>query len=146
MKKLFFFFLFSSIVFFGNAQLRKIPADVTDAFAARYPHATGVEWKDKLHYFEATFQLNGSTISADFSSKGEWQSSEREINFDDLPVEVKNGFEKSKYTGWQKKTIYELQELGDPLQYRVNVQKSGIQKKNLFFDVNGKLLKESMVL
>ena len=146
MKKVFLCSLFLSIVFFAEAQIRKIPADVTDAFAARYPHATRVEWKDKLEYFEATFELNGSSITANFSSKGEWEGSERIVNFDDLPDEVKDGFQKSKYADWQKKSAYELQELGKPLQYRVYVQKSGLQKKNLYFDINGKLLKESMVL
>lgn len=146
MKKSIFFFLFLFVVAFADAQLRKIPADVTDAFASRYPHATHVEWKDKLQYFEATFKLNNSTITADFSSKGEWEGSERELNFEQLPDEVKDGFLKSKYSDRQKNAVYELQELGKPLQYRINVQKSGIQKKNLYFDVNGKLLKEAMTL
>jgi hypothetical protein len=146
MKKVFLFSLFLSVVYFAEAQIRKIPADVTDAFTARYPHATRVEWKDKLEYFEATFELNGSSITANFSSKGEWEGSERIVNFDDLPDEVRDGFQKCKYTDWQKKSVHELQELGKPLQYRIYVQKSGLQKKNLYFDVNGKLLKESMVL
>jgi len=146
MKKAFLFSLFLSVVYFASAQIRKIPADVTDAFAARYPHATRVEWKDKLEYFEATFELNGSSITANFSSKGEWEGSERIVDFDDLPDEVKDGFQKSKYMDWQKKSVYELQELGKPMQYRIYVHKSGFQKKNLYFDVNGKLLKESMVL
>lgn len=146
MKKILFFFLFISVVVFADAQLRKIPADVTDAFTSRYPHATRVEWKDKLQYFEATFQLNGSTISADFTSKGEWEGSERKMDFDQLPDEVKDGFQKSKYTDWQKNSAYEVQELGKPLQYRINIQKSGVQKKNLFFDTNGKLFKEAITL
>jgi hypothetical protein len=32
------------------------------------------------------------------------------------------------------------------LQYRINVQKSGLEKKNLYFDINGKLLKEAITL
>lgn len=146
MKKIFFFFLFISVVFFTNAQIRKIPAEVTDAFAARYPHAAKVEWKDKLQYFEASFELNGSDISADFSSKGEWQSSERILDFDDLSDEVKDGFEKSKYADWDKNSVTEVQELGQPLQYKINVQKNDLQKKNLFFDANGKLVKDNIAL
>ena len=146
MKKIVFFFLFLSIIFSADAQLRKIPADVTDAFASRYPHATRVEWKDKLQYFEADFQLNGSEITADFSSKGEWEGSERIINYNDLPDEVRDGFSKSKYVDWKRNSMFETQQLGKPLQYRINVQKSGIQKKNLYFDTNGKLLKESIAL
>lgn len=146
MKKSFFSFLFFSVVFFSDAQFRKIPADVTDAFAARYPHATRVEWKDKLQFFEATFTLNGSTISADFSSKGDWQGSERIMNFEDLDTDVQEGFKKSKYADWNKKSVAEVQELGKPLQYKISVYKNGLQKKNLLFDANGKLLKESIVL
>jgi hypothetical protein len=146
MKRLLFFSLFFSFVFLSDAQIRKIPAAVTDAFSARYPHATQVEWRDKLQYFEASFQLNGSGISADFSSKGEWQGSERIMIYDQLTEDVKDGFQKSKYSDWQKNSITELQELGQPLEYRINVQKTGLQKKNLYFDANGKLLKESIAL
>lgn len=146
MKKLVFCFLFSSAVVFSDAQLRKIPADVTDAFAVRYPHATKVEWRDKLQHFEASFLLNGSNITANFSSNGEWESSERLLKFEDLADEVRDGFLKSKYFDWKKNSIAEIQELGKPLQYRISVQKSGIQKRNLFFDTNGKLLKENIAL
>lgn len=146
MKKIFFLFLFLGVTILGQAQLRKIPADVTDAFIARYPHATRVEWRDRLQYFQATFELNGSSISANFSSKGEWEESERELDFDQLPVDVKDGFENSRYATWQKNSAHELQQLGKPLQYRFNVQKSGLQKKNLYFDCNGKLLKETITL
>jgi Putative beta-lactamase-inhibitor-like, PepSY-like len=146
MKKSVLFILFSSLVFLAEAQIRKIPADVTDAFAARYPHATKVEWKDKLQYFQASFVLNGSSITADFSSKGEWEGSERELSFDELPDEVKDGFQKSRYAERKKNGTYELQELGKPLQYRICVQKSGLEKKNLYFDTNGKLVKEVIAL
>lgn len=145
MKKTILIFLFFVAVV-ADAQLRKIPADVTDAFASKYPHATKVEWRDKLQYFEASFQLNGATITAGFSSKGEWENSERLLDFNDLPDDVRDGFLKSKYADWKKNTIAEAQELGKPLQYRISVQKSGVQKKNLYFDTNGKLLKENISL
>ena len=146
MKRIFFLLLFVSVFVFGNAQIRKIPAEVTDAFAARYPHAEKVEWKDKLQYFEASFELNASQISADFSSKGVWQGSERTMNFDELPDEVKDGFAKSKYADWDKKSVTEVQELGKPLQYKITTAKTNLQKKNLFFDANGKLLKDNIAL
>jgi hypothetical protein len=138
--------LFVSVFVFGDAQIRKIPAEVTDAFAARYPHAAKVEWKDKLQYFEASFELNGSRINTDFSSKGEWQGSERTMNFDELPDEVKDGFTKSKYADWDKRSVSEMQQLGKPLQYKITIAKTNLQKKNLFFDTNGKLLKDNIAL
>lgn len=146
MKKIFFLLLFVFAVSLVNAQIRKIPAEVTDAFAQRYPHATKIEWRDKLQYFEASFELNGSQISADFSSKGDWEASERIMDFDDLPDEVKDGFAKSKYADWEKKSITEVQELGKPLQYKIIISKSSLQKKILLFDADGKLLRDAITL
>ena len=138
--------LLFSVVLLSSAQIGKIPAEVTDAFAARYPHATKVEWRDKPGYYQASFQLNGQHITADFSSGGAWQRSERVLNYNDLPDEVQDGFQKSKFSDWNKNWIIESQESGKPLEYRMNIQKTGLKKKNLYFDVNGKLLKETIAL
>jgi len=146
MKKLLLFAFLFFFVCLAEAQKRKIPVPVTDAFAVRYPHATQVQWSDKLQYFEASFLLNGVSVSANFSSMGEWENSERTLNFDELPGEVRDGFQKSRYSGWQKNCIAEVQELGKPLQYRMTIRKPGSQKKNLYFDTNGKLVKESSAL
>ena len=99
-----------------------------------------------MEYFQASFSLNGASISANFSSEGQWQNSERVLSYDQLPDEVKDGFKKSRYFDWQKSSVCEIQELGKPLQYRMTVQKPGSQKKSLYFDINGKLLKEILAL
>lgn len=137
------FVLFASIV---NAQIRKIPAEVTDAFKTRYPHAEKVSWKDNLTNFEAQFTLNGYQMNADFNSKGEWLNSERKIKFEELPGAVQDGFSKSKYADWEKNDVVELDKNGDALQYRVSVKKSSVQKKYLYFDTNGKLLRDAITL
>src|SRR4249919_1999079 len=129
-----------------NAQIRKIPADVTDAFKARYPHAERVSWKDNLGSFEAQFILNNYEMSASFNSDGDWLHSERKLKYDELPEEVKDGFEKSKYTDWEKGSVFEITKNTEPLQYRILVKKSGVQKKYLFFDSVGKLNRESIRL
>ena len=135
--------VFATIAF---AQFRKIPAEVTDAFKIRYPHAEKVEWKDKVSSFEAGFILNDFEMSANFSCKGEWERSEKKIKFADLPQEVADGFEKSKYTDWEKSSTIEIDESGEPLIYRVLIKKSGVQKKYLYFDTNGRLKKEALTL
>src|SRR5437868_4424542 len=91
-----------SVVFFltvisVNAQFRKIPAVVTDAFKAKYANATGVEWKDKLSSFEADFKSGDKDMKAFFSSKGEWIKTETKHTYNSLPSDVKDGFKKSKY-------------------------------------------------
>ena len=138
------FSLFTAFIL--QAQIRKIPADVTDAFKARYPHAERVSWKDEFSSFEAEFVLNNYEMCAHFSSNGDWLRSERKIRYDELPGSVKNGFEKSRYTSWEKGSVYEISKSTEALQYRIFVKKSGVQKKYLFFDANGKLNRESLTL
>ena len=127
-----------------QAQIRKIPSEVTDAFAERYPHAQKVSWKDNITNFEAKFILNGYEMSADFNSKGEWQNSEKQIKFEELPSSVQDGFSKSKYSDWEKLSVAEIEKNGEQIQYRVYVKKSAIEKKYLFFDANGKLLRDAI--
>lgn len=128
-----------------NAQIRKIPASVTDAFKSRYPHAENVEWKDRITYFEADFTLNGATVSADFSNKGEWKSSESKTTYEALPAAVKDGFNKSKYADWSKGSVAEIQEMGKGVKYKVYVEKSEpFQKKFLWFNASGKLVKDAI--
>lgn len=127
-----------------QAQIRKIPSEVTDAFAERYPHAQKVSWKDNITNFEAKFILNGYEMSAEFNSKGEWQNSEKQIKFEELPSPVQDGFSKSKYSDWENVSIAEIEKNGEQLQYRIYVKKSAIEKKYLFFDVGGKLLRDAI--
>jgi len=148
MKKIVAFILaviFSTTAVF--AQLREVPASVTDAFKSRYPHADNVAWKDKLGYFEATFQLSGAEVTADFSSKGEWKSSEAKTNYEDLPSSVRDGFSKSKYNDWTKGSVTEIQHMDKPVQYRIYVEKSQpFQKKFLYFNGSGALIKDALTL
>ncbi|MBN8789307.1 MAG: PepSY-like domain-containing protein [Terrimonas sp.] len=148
MKKIYFVVLLicAGLIFTANAQVRKIPAEVTNAFSEKYADAKNVEWKDKLSAFAATFELNGDKLEARFNKKGEWQGTEKELNADDLPSAVKDGFSKSKYTDWETKTVYEVELPDDKKEYKIHVAKSSVQKKILLFDADGKLLKDNLTL
>ncbi|HXL55387.1 MAG TPA: PepSY-like domain-containing protein [Chitinophagaceae bacterium] len=129
-----------------QAQIRKIPAAVTDAFKARYPHAEKVAWKDEITSFEAQFILNGFKMTADFNSKGEWQNSEKKMKFSELPAAVIDGFKKSKYADWETTSVVEIDKNSESLQYRIEVKKSAVHKKYLFFNTNGKLLRDAVTI
>ena len=126
------------------SQIRKIPAEVTDAFKAKYPNAQKVEWKDKVTVFEANFILNNTEMTADFSSKGEWQETDKKMNFDALPAAVKDGFKKSKYADWTPGTVTQIEKKDKSIRYRVYAEKSSIvQKRFLYFNEQGKLEKDA---
>jgi hypothetical protein len=65
-----------------------------------------------------------------------------------LPAQVKEGFDKSIYSNknWMPKE-YIIQSLpGNVTKYRILVQKNAIEKKYLYFDVNGKMIDETTTL
>lgn len=129
-----------------NAQIRKIPAEVTNAFSEKYEDAKNVEWRDNLSAFVAGFEQDGNKYEAKFNKKGEWLSTEKGLEISDLPGKVNDGFEKSKYSEWEVKSVYEIELPDDVKQYRVRVAKSDIQQKNLLFNEKGRLLKDNLTL
>ncbi len=133
-------------IYTAGAQIRKIPAEVTNSFSEKYPDAKNVEWKDKLSNFSAGFEWKDEQYEAHFNKKGEWLSTDKEIDMSDLPEEVKDGFDKSKYSEWETKNVYRIDLPDDSVNYRVHVAKSSIQKKILLFNEDGKLLKDNLTL
>lgn len=149
MKRLFITIILAGSIGFATtatAQLRKIPAEVTNAFAEKYDDAKNVEWKDVVKAFAATFEADGAKQVAKFNKKGGWISTEREIEEADLPEDVKDGLSKSKYADWEVRAYYHVSIPEDKVQYRIHVAKSDIQQKNLLFDNTGKLLKDNLTL
>jgi hypothetical protein len=130
-----------------DAQIRKIPSEVTETFREKYPNATDVEWKDKLTNFVAVFKEDGVQYEARFNKKGVWKDTEHSIDTDELPEEVNEGYGKSKYADeWKIEAAYKIVLPNDEVQYRVYVRKSDLQKKNILFSSSGRLLKDNMTL
>ena len=129
-----------------DAQIRKVPAEVTEAFKAKYPDTKNVEWKDKLSTFQVNYEVGDTHFESRFSSKGEWQQTEKQIEEQDLPATVKDGYEKSKYSDWELKSVSWLETNNRGIQYRLLVRKSGVEKRYLYFSNDGKLLKDAITL
>lgn len=130
----------------GYAQIRKIPAVVTDAFKYKYRNAESVEWKDKLSHFIVSFHLDGDSYEAYFRNDGTWTSSQKLISREDLPEDVIDGFEKSKYAEWEIDNYFELIFPDEHLEYRLLVSKSDLNKRDLTFNKKGRLLKDRLTL
>jgi hypothetical protein len=147
MKKL--TFLIATIILMATAaqaQLRSVPGIVTDSFKIRYPHATSVSWRDNVSAFQATFKQDSSTYVAKYSSKGEWQSTEKKISAGAIPAAVKDGLSKSKYADWKVGTVTVRYLPGDKTIYIIFVSKSDLNRKNLTFASDGQLLKDNVTL
>ncbi len=149
MKKIILFALLLPMLVVAHAQIRKIPAEATDAFKKQYPSASGASWSDKLSYFQVDFTMNGGTYLAKYDSKGGWKNSEQAITAAQLPAQVKEGFDKSLYAnkGWEVKEYTIIYMPGTiATKYRILVRKNAIDKKYLYFDASGKMIDETTTL
>jgi hypothetical protein len=129
-----------------KAQLIKVPAEVKQAFEAKFPGAKEVDWTNNFGDPEVTFVHDGKNCKAQFNSKGEWKKTETKTSYDALPDEVKEGYNKSKYAQkWKVNSAYRIENPKE-IYYRVNIYKSDVQLKNLYFNEKGQLLKDPITL
>ena len=146
MKKTILFLLLITGLGYVNlyAQIRKVPAEVTEALKAKYPNAQNVEWKSEISDFEATFTVNGVEMTSEFSSKGEWKETDKKTSFEALPSSVKEGFKKSKYADWTPGSVTYIEKNDKRPEYKIYAEKSSIvQKKFLYFNEEGQLLRDA---
>lgn len=140
-----FSFLFIGLSSF--AQIRKIPVEVTNAFSKQYPNAYDVSYKDNLVNIQVNFVLDSANMMAKYSNDGEWKETEKGIVYDALPAQVKDGFKKSKYAAdWKETETAVIYMPGNEVRYRLKVEKNDVQKKYLFFDKNGRLIRDALTI
>lgn len=146
MKRVIFVFAALFLLTTVQAQVREIPQEVRDAFTHQYPDATDIDYKDQLVKVNVHFKLNGEDMTATYTNKGAWKGSEKEWEFNKLSDAVKDGFSKSKYADWDTQETTLLYIPGGTEQYRILVKKSDLQKKYLFFNTKGRLLREAITI
>ncbi|MBN8876297.1 MAG: PepSY-like domain-containing protein [Sphingobacteriales bacterium] len=128
------------------SQIRKIPKAVEETFANQYREASDIDFKDQLVSVDVHFLLNGDTMVASYTNKGIWKETLKRSNYDELPQEVKDGFKKSKYADREVEDVTVMYLPGDITQYRLKAKKNGVEKKYLFFNPKGRMLRESITL
>jgi len=149
MRKKILLFLLMICMAAGNlqAQLGKVPSEVTEAFKVKFPNAQKVEWKDKIGSYEAQFILDGFEMTADFSGKGELEETDKKMSFDQVPAAVKDGFNKSKYNDWTPGSVTQIDKKGKEVRYKIYAEKSSlVQKKYLYFNEKGQLKKTDQTM
>jgi len=128
------------------SQLREIPQAVRETFANQYPKAENTDFKDFLAKVEVNFEMNGEQLVATYTNKGDWRGTEKDYRFDELEEQIKDGFQKSKFAEWDITETKVLYLPGGSEQYRIRVRKSDVQKKYLYFNTKGRLLREAVTL
>lgn len=147
-------FLFSSLLVVvlslssltGNAQVTSVPEQAKENFFKQYPGATNVKWSNDVVNVNVRFEEDGDKLNAEYNNKGIWKNTLKDWTFDKLPEDVKQGFQKSKFADREVSDVKKMYLPGNVIQYRLKAEKNEVEKKYLFFNGEGRLLRSSVTL
>ena len=130
----------------GFAQVTSIPDLAKENFFKQYPDAKNVQWQNDVVNVNARFEQDSNSLNAEYNNKGIWKWTLKDWTFDKLTTDIKEGFSKSKYASRQLLEVKMLYLPGYVIQYRLKVEKNDIEKKFLFFNTDGRLVRTTVAL
>ncbi len=142
MKHLFNLLFAMVITISATAQFRDIPGAVTNAFKAKYPEATNVQWDDRVTNFQAKFLKDSATYEARFNKDGTWVETEKAITFESLPDAVKSAFRSSKYSDYEVRTVAEIEKANGGKELRLYIRDNVVKRKYVYYSPDGTFLRD----
>lgn len=130
----------------GYSQVTSIPEQAKENFFKQYPDAKNVQWENDLVNVNARFEVDSNTMNAEYNNRGIWKRTLKDWTYDKLTDDVKDGFTKSKYAGKQVLDVKVLYLPGYVIQYRIKVAKNDVEKKFLFFNTEGRLIRTTVAI
>jgi len=127
------------------AQHHNIPKAISSSFSKKYPDAVNTVWTDESAGYKVTFEHHEKIYRVNYAKNNDWVNTERVIKREYLPTQVSKSFLKSSYAKWEIRdvSIFETPEI--KTQYKITVTKNNSDRKNLLFDIKGKLLKDNFI-
>ena len=117
----------------------KIPGAVEKAFSSNFMNAKDVRWSmEKNGQYEADFKMNDKKSSAIFDDMGNMVESETTISEDQLPMAVKNAFNKN-YPDYKIKRIEQKNAMNNNT-YIIKAEK-GMESHEFVYDSQGNMTK-----
>ncbi|MBK7562557.1 MAG: PepSY-like domain-containing protein [Chitinophagaceae bacterium] len=141
---IFFSFSISSVQ--GFAQVTSIPEQAKENFFRQYPDAKNVQWENNVVKVNVRFEQDSNKLIAEYSNKGIWKNTLKDWTYEQLPEDVKEGLKKSKYADREVTDVKVLYLPGYVIQYRLRTEKNNVEKKYLFFNTAGRLIRTSVTL
>ena len=127
----------------------RIPENILKSFSKMYPEASDVNWATKGQYAVANFTLpqtmGGSNNAWYEKSNGNWDMTEMDIRYEDLPEAVRNAFESSEYGQWRVDDVDMIERHGVDIIYVIEAE--GTQdgrpvEIDLYYSPDGILVKK----
>lgn len=130
----------------GYAQVTSIPDQAKENFFKQYPDAKNVVWENDLVNVNVRFEQDSNMMNAEYNNKGIWKRTLKDWTYDKVPDDIKDGFFKSKYAGKQVLDVKMLYLPGYVIQYRMKVVKNEVERKFLFFNTEGRLIRTTVAI
>ena len=71
----------------------EVPENVANTFRQKYPNAPEPTWEvDTNGSYEANYRIDGAKYRADFTKEGIWTETENNIDFNELPPDVRSEY------------------------------------------------------
>jgi hypothetical protein len=130
----------------GFSQSAKVPKVIQDSFTRRYPTATDVKWENEMLYYSVRFKIDDTKMIAEYEGKGVWRNSRKDWTYEKLPTVILDAFKKTKYAEWPVNEVKIVSTPKDPELYRLTVGRDEFNRRNLYFNKTGRLVKDSFTL
>jgi hypothetical protein len=128
------------------SQLKKVPVAVRESFSQQYPEAEVIAWDGALFNSSIRFMLDKKHMNSRYSNKGVWKYTEEKTSFEAVPEAVKSSFQCGKF---KELAIQEVDIMYYPdasIQYRIKAGNNAVEKKFLYYDEEGKLVKQGITI
>ena len=135
--------LFSLLGFTQTITPDKVPAAVKEAFAKKFPAATGVKYEMEKKDYEVIFKNNEVGMSANFNSKGEWLETETIMIESDLPKAVLTSAA-TNFVGFTMTEITKVEGPNNVLNYEMKLKKNK-ESYEVKFSPKGEILKKTPI-
>ncbi|MEO7923057.1 MAG: PepSY-like domain-containing protein [Chitinophagaceae bacterium] len=140
-------FLFLVTLSFNSySQVTSIPEQAKQSFFKQYPDAKNVKWENNVVNVNVRFEQDSNKLYAEYNNKGIWKNTLKDWSYEKLTEDVKEGFKKSKYADRQITDVKMLYLPGYVIQYRLRVEKNDVERKFLFFNTEGRMVRSSVTL
>lgn len=137
------YLLISLSGFSQSIPAEKVPANIKQAFAKKFPAATDVKYELETKEYEVSFKDKDVKMSASFDPSGNWLETETEIKPGELPKEVAASVAKN-FPGFKISAASKTETSAGGLFYETDLKKDK-EKYEVQFSPKGEILKKKVM-
>lgn len=119
----------------------RVSANLQEAFDAKYPNVSRVDWEQKGQFYEAEFIDNGYENKAWFTPDGAWVMTEYDLLFTQLPQAVQDAFKDGSYASWKVDDVDKIEKSDAGVIYVIEVESAGKEYELTYLE-DGSLIRE----